>query len=152
MDLKQIRPWRSFESAFSRRRFLGATAGSGVVLGAGFSAPARADSDGSEGCPVPLPLTHITTPPGQHFYFPGRIDGAAAATDPSGVHPEGRDPSTITNFDGFVGQVDLTFTGHGVDTKTGATAPYTFHTDTRFMKGTFVASDEQRHKGAFAFI
>ena len=35
---------------------------------------------------------------------------------------------------------------------TGATAPYTFHTDTRFMKGTFIASDERRHHGAFAFI
>jgi hypothetical protein len=152
MNWKLIRSVKSLEAASSRRRFLGATAGSGVVLSTGLSTAARADSDESEGCPVPLPQTHITAPPGLHFYFPGRIDGAMATTDPSGTHSEGRDPSTITNFAGFVGQVDLTFTGQGVDTKTGAKAAYTFHTDTRFMKGTFVGSDERKHEGAFAFI
>jgi hypothetical protein len=51
-----------------------------------------------------------------------------------------------------VGQVDLTFSGTARDTKTGAKANYSFHTDTRFIKGDFIASDEQRHSGAFAFI
>jgi hypothetical protein len=68
------------------------------------------------------------------------------------VQPDGRDPSTITNFDGFIGQVDLTFSGTARDTKTGETATYDFHTDTRFMKGVFIASDERRRRGAFAFI
>jgi hypothetical protein len=76
----------------------------------------------------------------------------AAATDPFGAHPEGRDPSLITNFRGMVGEVDATFSGTGMDTKTGAKASYTFHTDTRFMIGDFVASDEELHSGAFAFI
>ena len=52
----------------------------------------------------------------------------------------------------FVGQVDLTFSGTGTDTKTGAKAAYSFHTDTRFMKGDFIGSDERMHSGAFAFI
>jgi hypothetical protein len=69
-----------------------------------------------------------------------------------GTHPEGRDPSTITNFSGVVGQVDLTFSGTAMNTKTGAKANYTFHTDTRFMRGEFIASDEQLHRGSFAFI
>jgi hypothetical protein len=89
---------------------------------------------------------------GVHFYFPGTVDGKPSPTDPFGAHPEGRDPSTVTNFDGFIGQVDLNFSGTGTDTKTGQTAPYTFHTDTRFMSGEFVASDEQRHRGTLAFI
>jgi hypothetical protein len=69
-----------------------------------------------------------------------------------GAHPEGRDASLITNFSGVVGEVDLTFSGTGMDTKTGVKAAYSFHTDTRFMLGAFIASDEQLHRGAFAFI
>jgi len=127
----------------------------GAVVGSGLWTPARADDDNTQRCGQPLPITHINPPGpggGVHFYFPGRIDGVAAATDPTGVHAEGRDPSTITNFEGFVGQVDLFFGGMGRDTKTGDVKPYGFHTDTRFMIGNFIASDERRHKGAFAFI
>jgi hypothetical protein len=87
-----------------------------------------------------------------HFYFPGPIDGSASPTDGTGTHPEGRDPSTITNFSGFVGQADLDFSGTATDIRTGAKANYTFHTDTRFIKGEFIASDQHRHHGTFAFI
>jgi hypothetical protein len=52
----------------------------------------------------------------------------------------------------MVAEVDATFSGTGMDTKTGTEASYTFHTDTRFMIGDFVASDEELHSGAFAFI
>jgi hypothetical protein len=126
----------------------------GAVLGSGLSVPARADDDNTNRCAVPLPLPHTTAGPfgPLHFYFAGPIDGSAAATDGAGTHPEGRDPSTITNFSGLVGQVDLNFSGTARDTKTGAKAIYTFHTDTRFIKGDFIASDQQRHSGAFAFI
>ncbi len=126
----------------------------GGVLGAGLWTPARADDDNTRPCAVPLPQVHTTAGPfgPLHFYFPGPIDGSVAATDGTGAHPEGRDPSTITNFAGFVGQVDLTFSGTATDTKTGAKSPYTFHTDTRFMKGEFIGSDQRPHTGAFAFI
>jgi len=73
-------------------------------------------------------------------------------TDSTGAHPGGRDPSTITNFKGFIGQVDLDFSGTGTNTRTGESATFNFHTDTRFMKGKFIGSDERRHRGAFAFI
>jgi len=142
-----------------RRGFLQTAAGAGMVLGSGLSIPARADDDADhEGnavrCAVPLPQPHTTAGPfgPLHFYFPGPIDGSAAATDGTGTHPEGRDPSTITNFSGFVGGADLLFSGTATDTNTGAKATYQFHTDTRFMQGEFIASDEQRHRGAFAFI
>jgi len=85
-------------------------------------------------------------------YFPGPIDGSLFSTDGTGVHPEGRDPSTITNFAGVVGQVDAVFSGTGMDTTSGAQASYSFHTDTRFIQGQFIGSDEQIHRGTFAFI
>lgn len=127
----------------------------GAVLGSGLWTAARAQDDNPQVCGVPLPLTYNHPGPfgtTVHAYFPGPIDGSAAATDPFGTHPEGRDPSTITNFLGVVGQVDLQFNGTGTDTATGETADYTFHADTRFMKGEFIASDERRHTGTFAFI
>jgi len=81
-----------------------------------------------------------------------RLGVPTKLTDPLGTHAEGRDPSTITNFNGVVGQVDLVFSGTGTDTKTGVKAKYRFHTDTRFIKGEFIGADEQRRSGAFAFI
>jgi len=160
MNEQDSNSWKKLQEKWLSRRNLirgaaGTAAGAGLLLGSGVRLSARADEDeGNETCGLALPLPHTTAGPFGpiHFYFPGPIDGSAAATDGTGTHAEGRDPSTITNFEGFVGQVDLTFSGTGMDTKTGATAPYTFHTDTRFMKGTFIASDERRHHGAFAFI
>jgi len=146
---------RFLRRGMSRRTLVNATMGAaGAVVSSGLWTPARADDDNTQRCGQPLPIPHTTAGPfgPLHFYFPGPIDGSAATTDGTGTHPEGRDPSTITNFSGFVGQVDLEFGGTGIDTKTGAKAAYTFHTDSRFIIGDFIASDERRHKGAFAFI
>ena len=153
---------RNFQRNWVSRRKLirgaaGVAAGAGFVAGSGLWTPARADDldegQGLCGQPLPIPFTHPTPTGGPvHHYFPGPITGVAAPTDPTGTHPEGRDPSLITNFRGVVAEVDLTFGGTALDTETGATAAYTFHTDTRFMVGDFLASDEQLHSGAFAFI
>src|SRR5215831_17993003 len=64
----------------------------------------------------------------------------------------GRDPSMIYDFRGFIGEADINLTGSGTDLNTHATAPYSFHADMRFMKGVFVGTDGQHHKGTFAFI
>jgi hypothetical protein len=138
----------------SRRALLHHTMGAGAVLGSGLWMPAHAEDDHAKPCGVPLPIPHTTAGPfgPLHFYFPGPIDGSLAGTDGTGTHPEGRDPSTITNFEGVVGQVDLTFSGTATDSNTGSQATYSFHTDSRFIKGDFIASDQRRHKGAFAFI
>lgn len=149
---------RYLRRGISRRNLVHGSMAAGAVLGSGLWTPARADDDEQEGhclCGQPLPITHTQPNPFGvpiHVYFPGPIDGSAAATDPTGTHAEGRDPSTITNFSGFVGQVDLVFSGTGTDTRTGAKAAYSFHTDTRFIKGEFIGADEKKHKGAFAFI
>jgi hypothetical protein len=162
MDEQNSNSWKELQQKWLSRRNLirgaaGTAAGAGLLLGSGLRLAALANDEDDEGkgtCGLPLPLPHTTAGPfgPLHFYFPGPIDGSAAATDATGTHPEGRDPSTITNFEGFVGNVDLTFSGTGTDTKTGATAPYQFHTDTRFMKGMFIGSDERTRHGAFAFI
>jgi hypothetical protein len=144
-------------AALSRRSFFGhaAIAGGSVLLGSSITNKAWAEDEGLCGvCDFPVPIPHINTPPpgGAHFYFPGPVDGSAVATDPSGVHPEGRDPSVIFNFKGFIGAADLELSGTGTDLTTGQSAPYTFHTDMRFMRGVFVGTDEIARRGSFAFV
>jgi len=158
-DEKSI-SWKKLQEKWLSRRNLirgaaGTAAGAGFVLGSGLWKPLLADDEDEGHCGVALPIPHIgvSPPPSPaHIFFPGPVDGSAAATDPHGSLPNGRDPSSITNFEGFIGQVDLIFSGTGMDTETGRTSPYQFHTDTRFMKGAFIGSDQRRHRGAFAFI
>jgi hypothetical protein len=91
---------------------------------------------------------------GFRFFFPGPVDGSPVAIDPepAAAHAAGRDPSLIFNFDGVIGQADLTLTGTGTDTTTGASDRYGFHTDMRFMAGKFIGTDGRVHRGTFAFI
>lgn len=161
-DLESFRhrPTQLRPNSVSRRQLFKAAGGLGLVLGSGVWVAAHADEGDGEaarcdkvaGCVSPLPILHITSPPGVHFFFPGPVTGVAVPADPTGAHPGGRDPSTITNFKGFIGEADLNFSGTGTDVKTGVTGTFNFHTDTRFMKGKFIGSDEQEHHGAFAFI
>jgi hypothetical protein len=141
---------------FSRRRFIGTTAGAaGAMLGSGLWIPARGEpGPGGPNCPAADPIPHITMVGAEplHFFFPGNVEGLPAPTDPTGPQPGGRDPSTIFNFDGVIGEADLNLTGTGTDTTTGASASYMFHTDMRFMEGRFVATDGRVHRGAFVFI
>ena len=154
-------------AAVSRRGFFGraAVAGSAVLLGSSIPSKVGAEDKkdkkeeaspcGLPGlCDFPVPIPHINTPPpgGAHIYFPGPVDGSAADTDPSGAHPEGRDPSVIFNFKGFVGVADFDITGTGTDLQTGARVPYGFHTDMRFMHGVFVGTDLIERRGSFVFI
>jgi hypothetical protein len=140
----------------SRRKFFGrAGVATGAMLSFRMTKKAQADNGALPGlCDFPVPIPHINIPPpgGSHSYFPGPISGAAFPTDPSGAHPEGRDPSLIFNFKGFVGQGDFDLSGTGTDLNTGKSAPYTFHADMRFMDGVFVGTDETERKASFAFI
>ncbi len=135
----------------SRRNFIRASAGAagaGLVLGSGLQLPAFAQEAAHESCPdLPRPIPHITTPPGQHFFFPGPVD-ANPATSPN----RGHDPSLITDFKGMIGQADLFFTGTGTKLDTGESATYGFHTDWRFMTGVFIGVDGLQHNGTLSFI
>ncbi len=139
--------------ALSRRSFFGraAVASGAALLGSSIPGKVWAQEEGLPGlCDFPVPIPHLTGP--GHFYFPGPVSGAAVGTDRTGAHPEGRDPSVIFNFKGFVGQGDFNLTGTGTDLDTGATAPYLFHTDMRFMSGVFVGTDGVERKASFAFV
>ena len=152
MNKEKSSSWNKLQEKWVTRRNLirgaaGAVAGAGL-LGAGLRSSAVADDD-DEGkhnkCKaLARPIPHITTPPGQHFFFAGPPDGSAA--------PAGFDPSTITDFKGVIANADLNFGGTGTDLNTGASVPYTFHTDWRVFKGTFVAIDGLEHKGTLSFI
>ena len=145
---------RYFRRGVSRRNLVHGTMAAGAVLGTRLWKPARAfaQDEGLPGlCDFPVPIPHVSAR-GTHFYFAGPVSGAEAPTDPLGVQPGGRDPSVIFNFKGIVGQGDFNLTGTGTDLTTGATDPYTFHTDTRFMSGAFVGTDGVERNGSFAFI
>lgn len=154
----------------TRRAFFGSAgaAGAGLVLSPTLSTPVFADSE-NEGRDPNSRIFSISVSPNEiehvnraiqagfgikvHFFFAGPVDGTAAPTDPEGAHPNGRDPSLIYDFKGVIGEADLgNIKGMGTNLNTGAKAPYTFHTDMRFMKGEFIGSDGHKHRGTFAFI
>jgi hypothetical protein len=145
-------------ASLSRRSFFGRAAAVGGAAVLGSSVPARVWADDASPCGLPglcdfpVPIPHINVPPDAHFYFAGPVDGSAVAADPTGAHPEGRDPSVIFNFNGFIGQADMKLTGAGTDLTTGATVPYIFHTDMRFMHGKFVGTDGIERNASFAFV
>jgi hypothetical protein len=86
--------------------------------------PAFADSDETV-APNPIPGGDG----GTHHFLPGR----------------GKEVSTITDFNGFVGVAQLTGTGKA----TGFAAPINFSVDNRFLMGQFVGVDGRVHQGLF---
>jgi hypothetical protein len=122
-----------WERAMSRRRLFGAAAGTagaivaGSVLRPGVSWAENAD-------PKPIPGGLGAGGQGYHVYLPG----------------EGAEPSTITDFNGTVGILDVT--GMGMGRQGGIVAPFPFEVDVRFMQGKYVAEDGKLRRGTFAFI
>lgn len=160
MNEQDSNSWQKLQQkSLSRRNLIrgaaGTAAGAGLLLGSGLRFSARADDDEDEGdrrkCgAIPRPIPHISTPPGGHFFFPGRVEGAPS-TDPHFPNA-GFDPSIITDFSGVIANADLIFSGTGTDLNSGASATYDFHADMRFMNGIFVGLDNEQHRGAIGFI
>jgi len=157
MDKEKSSSWNKLQEKWLTRRNLirgaaGAVAGAGV-LGAGLRSSALADDD-DEGkhnkCKaLARPIPHITGP--GHFFFPGPPDGSAPPSFPHFPNA-GFDPSTITDFKGVIANADLNFAGTGTNLDTNESVPYTFHTDWRFFKGTFVSIDGHMREGTLSFI
>ncbi len=125
----------------SRRQFMTAAAGAtGVVLGSGLWIPAVAHASGGDDvAPRPIPGGIQPFGPGTevfHVFLPGPT----------------AEPSTIFDFNGFIGIAEIQGTGTGTDTSTGATTSLLFDTDTRFMQGVYIGVDGKKHNGTFAFI
>jgi hypothetical protein len=77
--------------------------------------------------------------PDVHANLPGPVDSTVAGI--------GGEPSTITDFNGFVGVVLVD--GTGTD---GSGNPLLWEADLRFMKGVYRGTDGDFHEGAFALV
>ncbi len=124
----------------SRRQFIKTAAGAtGILLGAGVFFPTALQAKTKAAAPRPIPGGVRPFGPGTpfiHVFPPGR----------------GFEPSTITDFKGFIGLAVVQGMGKGIDTHTGATTRLFYEVDRRFMEGLYVGLDGRRHRGAFAFI
>ena len=119
----------------SRRQFIRTSVGAtGAVLSSALWMPAVAHASGGGQVP-PKPIPGGVAP-GIHVFLPAH----------------GAEPSTIFDFNGFIGIAEIHGTGTGTDTSTGATTPLLFDTDTRFMKGVYVGVDGKKHRGTFGFV
>jgi hypothetical protein len=158
MNEQDFISWKKLQQKWVSRRNL-IRGAAGTALGAGLlrANPAYAGHDDDDHRGIPKPIPHNTSlpfgPGPFHFYFAGPVEGTAfATTDPFGAHSEGRNPSTITDFCGSIGQCDINVSATGVNTVTKATTPYAFHADLRFMSGRFIGTDGDKHQGTLAFI
>ena len=119
----------------TRQAFLGASAG---VTGAALLQPAAALAGNPRTDDSPKPTTNKFTLDGVTFF-------SLTFFGP------GLDPSSITDFNGFVGVADVQGTG----TATYPDKPpetLLYDTDMRFMTGTYVGKDGKNYKGTFGFI
>jgi hypothetical protein len=127
----------------SRRRFLKAAAGTVGTLGAGLLLPTRALAAGRDPKPIPESFTNPDGGPVIHFNLPGPADA---------MPRNGNEPSTITDFDGFIGVARVQGTGTGTNTNTGDTSPLLFDADMRFMQGVYQGVDGRFLEARFGFV
>jgi hypothetical protein len=121
--------------ALTRRAFMGSMAGvAGAAMGVGLL-PTTALAKHSSSAPKPTPNTTSVNGTDFHFTFFG----------------PNIDPSSIGDFNGFVGVADVKGTGTAKNPD-GSTETLLFDTDMRFMSGAYVGLDGAVHKGAFGFI
>jgi hypothetical protein len=124
-------------SGISRRGFIGGAAGAaGAVVGLGLLNPVAALAKKPFDA-TPTPTKTTTSIGGVDFHF-------------SSFGP-GNDPTSITDFNGFVGVADVQGTGTA-RYPDGSSETLLFDTDMRFMKGVYVGQDGAVHKGAFGFV
>ena len=132
----------------SRRQFLkrsgalvlGATLGS--ALGSKIW-PLRLAAAHNDHEPVHIPGGTPLLGGGFHLFGPGFPD----------FDPPDAEPSSITDFNGFIGLTYVNGMVTRTNTQTGEVRTLPFlGSDMRFMKGAFRGTDGQIHNGAFAFV
>jgi len=137
-------------SGASRRAFLGTA---GAALGAGLLSPSsvyahRDDDDkqhDEDAQPNPIPGGVAPFSPFGVFIHHNPLNPAVALDMI-------KDPSQITDFDGFVGLTHIRGGGTGTNTLTGVSAPMAYQADMGFSKGKFIGTDGHSHDGTFAFV
>ena len=137
---------QSHARRLSRRQFVRGAAGAAalsVAIGSGLWRSGVAEAKGSAG---PVPIPHGTPALGGAY----RLFGP---TPDGSFDPIDAEPSTVGDFNGFVG---LTYVS-GMVTRTNTVThdvqrlPF-IGSDMRFMKGDYRGTDGQVHQGAFALI
>lgn len=124
------------QHALSRRAFIGTMAGAaGAAVGASLLPTAALAGKPANSAPKPT---------ASQFTLNG-VTFSLAFFGP------GIDPSSITDFNGFVGVADVQGTGIATNPN-GSTETLLFDTDMRFMSGVYVGKDGAVHKGGFGFI
>ena len=123
-----------WQRALSRRQVIVAGAGGAVataaVLSSGLWAPRLAHASAPVPAdPRPIPLTLGPF----HVQLLG----------------PGQEPSSITDFNGFVGVADVQGTGTGTGPGAGTLL---FDTDMRFMSGEYVGVDGKHYHSTFGFV
>ena len=137
--LPESLPWSHHaRHGLPRRAFLGgAAAATGASLGSGLLWPAAGSAAPRSGQPAPRPAAATTTISGVAFHFT--------------FFGPGVDPSSITDFNGFVGVADVRGRGTAAHPD-GSTETLLFDTDMRFMTGVYVGVDGAVHQGTFGFV
>jgi len=137
-----------WDRALSRRQFLGRSAGlAGVAVGSALGLPAMAKA-GAPGPGEPRPIPGGTTIDGLglfHFYFPTAHNPVGSTTT---IESGRGDPSTITDFNGFIGGGE--WSGGTGKNQHGTTLYWA--ADIRFMDGEYIGLDGRNRQGAFAFV
>ena len=132
-----------WQRAMSRRQFARTAAGAAVIgatFGSGLCRPGEAQADGSF---QPIPIPGGTPVLGGKFHVFG----------PAAFDPIDAEPSTITDFNGFLGLAYISGMVRQTNTKTGEVLTLPFiGSDMRFMKGNFRGANGRVQQGAFALV
>ncbi len=143
------RPHR--HGALTRREFLKAGAGAAAAaIALGFDGPRAARAASSSADPRPIPYGSAFLGPGSLFHV--EAPGYPLPSPPFNVNPATADPSTITDFNGFVGLTYVGGQGTHHNLVTGATEEMYWEVDLRFMVGEYVGKDGRHHHGTFGFV
>ena len=121
--------------ALSRRAFLGSMGATSAAVGVGLLA--RTALAAKPFNAAPKPTVNTITVGGKTFHLT--------------LFGPGIDPSSINDFNGFVGVAEVQGTGTATNPD-GSTETLLFDTDMRFMSGVYVGVDGAVYKGAFAFV
>jgi hypothetical protein len=136
-----------WERALSRRQLVKGSAGFvGAAIATSFGVGIAKAAPPGVGHPNPIPGGTQIGPLGFfHFNFPTTSNPVGAT---SVVENGLADPSTITDFNGFIGLGD--FAGGVGKDQSGTTLHWA--ADIRFMDGEYVGTDGRHRQGAFAFV
>ena len=145
-DRSQIGHAHCRQHAMSRRQFARTAAGAAVIgaaFGSGLWRPRLVEAHRSH---EPIPIPGGTPLLGGAFHLFG-------PTPDGSFDPIDAEPSTITDFNGFVGLAYISGTVTQTNTATGEVRTLPFvNSDMRFMQGVFRGTDGRTHQGAFALV